>query len=283
MGENRLVLWKEASGVSQSVAPSSISGRMTDFVIRSILSRGLLEFVEVRMTTTDVRTNVSTGDAARPATVEMKFEMAIIPVSDADRAKKFYMSLGWRSDADFPISADFRVLQFTPPGSQASILFGTGVRSPAAGLGYKLLLVVRDVDAARADLVARGVVVSEVFHGTGFRPGTAGRLPGPDPERRSYSSFASFSDPDGNEWLMQEIKQRLPGRGGLLPTDVPGLADLLHETAEHHDPFEKSHPPHNWWDWYAAYLHAREQGNTSEEASAAAGRYMEGLLNEVPS
>jgi catechol 2,3-dioxygenase-like lactoylglutathione lyase family enzyme len=223
---------------------------------------------------------MTTNDAR--ATVEMKLEMTLLPVADAERAKAFYLKLGWRLDADFKISADFRVVQFTPPGSQASILFGTGVKSPVGGSADKLLLVVHDIDTARADLAARGVDVSEVFHGTGFRPGTAGRLPGPDPERRSYSTFASFSDPDGNEWLLQEIKQRLPGRGGAVPMDVAGLADLLHETAEHHDPFEKSHPTHNWWDWYAAYLQAREQGSTPEEASAAAGQYMDGLLGAPP-
>jgi len=234
------------------------------------------------MTAADVLTDWSSDGARKPGAVEMKLEMVLLPVSDVDRAKAFYTNLGWRLDADFPIAEDFRVVQLTPPGSEASILFGKGVKGAADNSPEKLLLVVRDVGAARADLVAHGVDASEVFHGTGFRPGTMGRLPGPDPERRSYSSFTSFSDPDGNEWVLQEINQRLPGRGGLLPTDVSGLAALLHETAEHHDPFEKSHPPHNWWDWYAAYLDARQHGSTPEGASAAAGRYMDGLLNAVP-
>jgi catechol 2,3-dioxygenase-like lactoylglutathione lyase family enzyme len=234
------------------------------------------------MTSTDIHTDDSTGIVPVPDTVEMKLEMVVMPVSDVDRAKEFYMDLGWRLDADFVISDDFRVLQLTPPGSEASILFGKGVRSTADGSAEKLLLVVRDIDAARADLVGRGVSVSEVFHGQGFRTGTVGRLPGPDPERRSYSSFAEFNDPDGNAWLLQEITHRLPGRGGLLPTDVSGLAGLLRETAEHHDPYEKSHPPHNWWDWYAAYLDGRQHGSTPEAASAAAGRYMDGLHNAVP-
>jgi catechol 2,3-dioxygenase-like lactoylglutathione lyase family enzyme len=163
------------------------------------------------MTSNDARTLSSATDAQRPGTVEMKLEVAILPVSDADRAKAFYLSLGWRLDADFPISDDFRVLQITPTGSQASIIFGTGVNAATPGAA-RLLLVVPDIEAARADLVARGVGVSEVFHGAGFRADGAGRVPGPDPEGRSYSTFASFSDPDGNTWLLQEITQRLPGR-----------------------------------------------------------------------
>ena len=233
------------------------------------------------MTNTDARTDTLTGGTGDHETVEMQLEMVVIPVTDVDRAKQFYTRLGWRLDADFPISDDFRLVQLTPPGSQASILFGKGVKA-AGGATEKLLLVVHDVEAARADLVARGAAVSEVFHGSGFREGTAGRIPGPDPERDSYASFAEFTDPDGNTWLLQQIRQRLQGRGGLLPMDVPGLADLLHETAEHHDPFEKSHASHNWWDWYAAYLHAREQGSTPDDASAAAGQYMETVLNVGP-
>lgn len=164
------------------------------------------------MTSTDVRTASSSAESAMPGTVDMKLEVVVLPVSDADRAKAFYQNLGWRLDADFPVSDDFRVLQFTPTGSQASIIFGTGVSDAMPGSAARLLLVVQDIEAARADLVARGVNVSEVFHGAGFRADAAGRLPGPDPERRSYSSFATFSDPDGNGWMLQEITQRLPGR-----------------------------------------------------------------------
>ena len=162
------------------------------------------------MTSTDARTD--TTQSPMPGTVDMKLEVAILPVSDADRAKSFYQNLGWRLDADFPISSEFRVLQFTPTGSPASIIFGTGVSSAAPGSAERHVLVVQDINAARADLVARGVDVSDIFHGTGFGVGNAGRVPGPDPEGRSYSSFAAFSDPDGNPWLLQEIKQRLPGR-----------------------------------------------------------------------
>jgi catechol 2,3-dioxygenase-like lactoylglutathione lyase family enzyme len=150
--------------------------------------------------------------------IDMKLEVVVLPVSDAERAKQFYASLGWREDADFVISADYRLLQFTPPGSQASIIFGTGVTTAVPGSIDRLLLAVDDIDAARDELLSRGVDVSEVFHdaggsvGGGFQPGTDGRALGPDPQGRSYASYASFSDPDGNVWLLQEITERLPGR-----------------------------------------------------------------------
>jgi catechol 2,3-dioxygenase-like lactoylglutathione lyase family enzyme len=162
------------------------------------------------MTSTDARTD--NVNSALPGAGDMRLEVAILPVSDVDRAKAFYQKLGWRLDADFSISDEFRVLQLTPPGSPASIIFGKGVKDATPGAAMRLVLVVQDVDAARADLVARGVDVSEVFHGTGFRGPVTGRVAGPDPQRRPYSSFMSFSDPDGNEWVLQEITQRLPGR-----------------------------------------------------------------------
>jgi len=145
--------------------------------------------------------------------VDYKLEVAILPISDADRTKRFYASLGWREDADFPIREDFRVLQMTPPGSPASIIFGTGVTTAAPGSAYNLLAV-NDIEAARADLVARGVEASEIFHGaSGFDlAGIDARVGGPDPERQSYKSWTSFSDPDGNTWLLQELTTRLPGR-----------------------------------------------------------------------
>ena len=163
------------------------------------------------MTSTDVRTEARQPNRRCPApwTCGSKSHL---PVSDARSSQAFYQNLGWRLDADFPISDDFRVLQMTPPGSPASIIFGTGVSEATPGSAERLVLVVQDIDAARADLIARGVDVSEVFHGQVSAPGTAGRVPGPDPERRSYSSFAAFSDPDGNGWMLQEITQRLPGR-----------------------------------------------------------------------
>jgi len=161
------------------------------------------------MTSTDVQTD---GSAARSGSVEMRLEVAILNISDADRSKAFYQKLGWRLDADFPINPEFRILQFTPTGSPTSIIFGTGISLPGSVSPSRLMLVVQDINAARADLLARGVEVTEVFHGTAFMPGTAGRIPGPDPERKSYSSFVSFTDPDGNAWFLQEITQRLPGR-----------------------------------------------------------------------
>jgi catechol 2,3-dioxygenase-like lactoylglutathione lyase family enzyme len=140
--------------------------------------------------------------------MDMKLEAVVLPVSDVDRAKRFYEQLDWRLDADFPVRPDFRVVQFTPPGSAASIQFGKGITAAAPGAIQSLFLVVSDIEAARADIVSRGVAVSEVFHMTlGSQP-----LPGPDPEHESYQSYATFKDPDGNGWLLQEIRQRLPGR-----------------------------------------------------------------------
>ena len=145
----------------------------------------------------------------------MRLEVIVIPVADVDRAKTFYESLGWRLDADFSTGPDFRVVQVTPPGSSASVIFGTGTSAAAPGSTSGLHLVVSDVEQARAELAGRGVDVSEVFHdsnGVFHRAGTAGRVPGPDPQRNSYGSFASFDDPDGNEWILQEVTTRLPGR-----------------------------------------------------------------------
>lgn len=140
--------------------------------------------------------------------MDMKLEVVVLPVSDVDRAKRFYEHLGWRLDADFVTPPDFRVVQFTPPGSAASIHFGKGLTSSAPGAIKGLYLVVSNIEEARNDIVRRGIAVSEIFHSA---PGTQ-RLPGPDPERKSYQSFATFTDPDGNGWLLQEIRQRLPGR-----------------------------------------------------------------------
>jgi catechol 2,3-dioxygenase-like lactoylglutathione lyase family enzyme len=222
------------------------------------------------MSTTEASSTATQLTETRP--MDLRLEVVILPVSDAGRAKEFYASLGWREDADFVFSEDFRVLQFTPPGSQASIIFGTGVTSAVPGSGGSLLLAVDDIEAARAELIERGVDVSEVFHGQAFKAAREGREPGLDPERKSYSSYASFSDPDGNEWLLQEVTTRLPGR--VEQRGVDTLAELLLETAKHHDSFEKAAPAHDWWDWYAPYLDAREHGSTSEQATAAADRYM---------
>jgi catechol 2,3-dioxygenase-like lactoylglutathione lyase family enzyme len=146
---------------------------------------------------------------------KMKLEVVVIPVADVDRAKDFYKTLGWRLDADFITSEDFRVVQLTPPGSEASIIFGKGVTSSVPGSMQGLHLVVYDIEAARAELVSNGVDVSEVFHdidGVFHHAGTKGRVTGADPQRRDYASFASFSDPDGNGWVLQEVKTRAPGR-----------------------------------------------------------------------
>jgi len=147
--------------------------------------------------------------------MDMKLEVIVVPVADVDRAKKFYTDLGWREDADFAAGDDFRVMQMTPPGSPCSVIFGTGLTTAAPGSVQGLHLVVQDIEAARDELVRRGVEVSGVFHDAGgvfHHAGTDARVAGPDPDRRSYGSFVSFGDPDGNGWLLQEITTRLPGR-----------------------------------------------------------------------
>jgi catechol 2,3-dioxygenase-like lactoylglutathione lyase family enzyme len=224
--------------------------------------------------------------------MDMKLEVLVVPVSDVDRAKRFYEKLGFRLDIDYVANEDYRVIQFTPPGSEASIIFGKGITSAQPGSMDRLVLAVYDIDAARGELLSHGVEVSEVFHdaggglGGGFHAGTEARVPGPDPQGRSYASYASFSDPDGNGWLLQEIKTRLPGREWkqkrAQAMDVATLAELLRETAEHHDHYEKTHAEHHWWDWYAPYLSARQNGSSPEEAAAAADRYMEEVLQVLP-
>lgn len=212
--------------------------------------------------------------------MDMKLEVIIIPVSDVDRAKKFYENLGWRVDGDFVANEKLRVVQFTPPRSQASIIFGRGIASAKSGLTDSLVLAVESVDAARAHLVARGVEVSEVFHYADLPFNNSvdnPRISGRDPEGRSYFTFASFEDPDGNGWLLQEVTTRLPGREWeeARSVNVATLGELLHETSEHHDHYEKTHAKHDWWNWYAPYLSARQNGSSPEEAAAAADRYME--------
>jgi len=210
--------------------------------------------------------------------VGFDLEVITLPVSDVDRARSFYVGLGWRLDNDTMVGDDFRAVQLTPPYSGCSIQFGTGVTNAQPGSADRMFLVVDDIDAARADLISGGAEVSDVYH-YDRQPGHAGelesRVPGPDPNKsRSYFTYASFKDPDGNTWFLQEITTRLPGREWATDVDVATLADLLHETSEHHGLFEAVAPPHDWWDWYAAYLDAREGGKSSEEATAIAGRYM---------
>jgi catechol 2,3-dioxygenase-like lactoylglutathione lyase family enzyme len=219
----------------------------------------------------------TTNTNAGPA--EMKLEVVIIPVSDVDRAKEFYTKLGWRLDGDFVAGEDWRGVQFTPPGSACSVIFGKNVTTATPGSAQGLYLAVSDIESARKDLLTRGIGVSELFHGGNVHTGSDepylfGRLrsSGPEPAHASYSSFASFRDPDGNGWLLQEITARLPGRG-VSNFDVATMTELLRETEEHHGKYEPTAPKHHWSAWYAAYMVARQNGKTPEEAA------IEGNLN----
>jgi len=213
---------------------------------------------------------IPANDSTSDAIVDMKLEAIVIPVSDVDRAKKFYGDLGWRLDADFPFDNGFRVVQFTPPGSGCSVQFGTNITSAAPGSAHGLYLIVSDIEAARNELVAHGVKVSGVFHagtpGAQFQPdGTSGRISGPAPNHASYSSFATFNDPDGNGWLLQEITTRLPGRVDPVETtfaSVNDLASALRRAEAAHGKHEKriGKADPNWPDWYAAYMVAEQAG-----------------------
>jgi len=199
--------------------------------------------------------------------IDLKLEVIAIPVSDVDRAKAFYGSLGWTLDADFMIGKDFRAVQLTPPGSPCSIHLST---TAAPGSAQGMFLVVSELEAARKELIARGADVSDVFHFDGeHHP-----VPGLGPQGQSYVSYASFADPDGNRWVLQEIKTRLPGRG--LSNDVATLTELLRETEEHHGEYEPTAPKHHWSGWYAAYIVARQRGRTPEEAAKEATLHLEG-------
>jgi catechol 2,3-dioxygenase-like lactoylglutathione lyase family enzyme len=215
----------------------------------------------------DVTSNAS---AAR---VDMKFEIVVIPVSDVDRAKEFYKRLGWRLDADYAHGDDFRVIQFTPPGSGCSVIFGKNVTAAAPGSAQGLYLIVSDIEAARRELLGRGVEISEVFHDAAGvyagkdEPYLFGRLrvSGPDPEHRSYRSFASFRDPDGNGWLFQELTTRLPGRIDPVTTTFASANDLasaLRRAEAAHGEHEKrtGQRDENWPAWYAAYMVAEQTG-----------------------
>jgi len=210
-------------------------------------------------------------NANKTATPAMKLEVVVIPVSDVDRAKAFYQNLGWRLDADFADGKDYRVIQFTPPGSGASVIFGKNVTAAAPGSAQGLYLVVSDIEAARKELRDRGVNVSELFHAangafTGkheaFLLGRD-RVAGPDPEHRTYQSYASFSDPDGNGWLFQEVTARAPGRveGDTAFSSSADIASALRRAAAAHGEHEKRNGGQhdvNWPDWYAEYI-AKEQ------------------------
>jgi predicted enzyme related to lactoylglutathione lyase len=221
------------------------------------------------MNTVQASSDSATGNTGSSAGI-FALEVVVIPVSNVDRAKGFYQQLGWRLDADFPFDNGFRVVQFTPPGSRGSIQFGANMTSAPPGSARGLYLIVSDIQAARDDLVARGVEVSEVFHagaaGAQFQPdGSDGRVRGPAPDRASYGSFATFSDPDGNGWLLQEVTTRLPGRidgSGTAFASTADLAGALRRAEAAHGEHEKrtgvADP--NWPDWYAAYMAAERAG-----------------------
>jgi catechol 2,3-dioxygenase-like lactoylglutathione lyase family enzyme len=212
-------------------------------------------------------------ETTRARSVDMKLEIVVIPVSDVDRAKEFYARLGWRLDADFASGDDFRVIQFTPPGSGGSIIFGKNVSAAAPGSAQGLYLIVSDIEAARDQLLGRGVAISEIFHGGGVYHGADApylfgrlRVNGPDPEHRSYRSFASFSDPDGNGWLLQEVTARLPGRveaDDTTFTSSSELAAALRRAEAAHGEHEKrtgGQRDANWPTWYADYMIAEQAG-----------------------
>ena len=198
-------------------------------------------------------------------TFDMKFEFIVLPVADADRAKAFYAGLGWKLDMDFVRGDDFRVVQFTPPGSATSIIFGRGIPGASPGTARGLYLVVSDIDAVRAHLLARGAPVGEIFHDAGgvfHRPGTEGRMAGPAPGHRSYGSFAEFNDPDGNGWILQEVTTRLPGHGsatGATFSSPIELAAALRRARAAH-PAQTGTPGDDVLRWYADYLLAEQAG-----------------------
>jgi catechol 2,3-dioxygenase-like lactoylglutathione lyase family enzyme len=225
---------------------------------------------EVTMSSTQTA-NEDTTRTHSAAALDLKIEVVVLPVADVDRAKQFYERLGWRLDADFTNGDDWRVVQMTPPGSPSSVMFGKGLTTAPPGSVQGTFLVVDDVEAARAELTGHGVDVSEVFHFAGNllrAAGTNGRVPGPDPARSSYFSFASFSDPDGNSWLLQEVKTRFPGRG--LSADVATLVELLQEAEKHHGGYEPTAPKHHWSEYYAEYIVGRQRGKAADTAAADA-------------
>ena len=203
--------------------------------------------------------------------MDLRLEVVVLPVSDVDRAKAFYTGLGWRLDADFATGPDFRVIQVTPTGSACSVIFGTNVTSAAPGSAEGMQLVTDDIEAALAELAGHGVEVSEVFHDAGgvfHHGGTAGRADGPAPERATYGSWVSFSDPDGNLWFVQEVTTRLPGRGvsALAAYDsVAGLADALRRAAAAHGKHEEEigQADPDWPDWYAQYMADESAGRNA--------------------
>jgi len=214
--------------------------------------------------------------------MDTKLEVVVLPVSDVDRAKQFYGALGWREDGDFVVDEHLRVVQMTPPGSPASVIFGKGITTMSPGSVRDLILAVDDIEKARAELAGLGADITEVWHDAGgvfYHAGTEARLSGPDPKRSTYASFASFSDPDGNGWVLQEVSTRLPGRlWSDFGTDVGTLADLLREAEERHAGVEATTAKHHWWDWYAPYIVARRNGRSPDEAHQEALTALEATL-----
>ena len=217
--------------------------------------------------------NEIAGDAASAAKVDMKLEVVVIPVSDVDRAKAFYLKLGWRLDIDVAAGDDFRAMQFTPPGSGCSVILGKNVTAAAPGSAQGLYLIVSDIESARNELLRRGVQISEAFHNGGVHAGPDEpymfgrvRVSGPDSDRGSYRSFASFTDPDGNGWLLQEVTTRLSGRIDSTMTTFPSARDLasaFRRAEAAHGEHEKrtgGQRDENWPDWYAAYMVAEQAG-----------------------
>jgi catechol 2,3-dioxygenase-like lactoylglutathione lyase family enzyme len=219
------------------------------------------------MSTTEGQLRATDGTSD---STDLKLEAVVVPVADADRSKAFYAGLGWRLDADFSFDNGFRVVQFTPPGSPCSIQFGTKITAAEPGSAHGLYLIVSDIDAGRSELMERGAKVSEVFHsgtpGAQLQPDdTSGRVNGPNPDHRSYNTFATFSDPDGNDWLLQEVTDRLPGRVDPSLTSFSSAGDLaaaLRRAAAAHGEHEKriGKADPDWPDWYATFMVAEEAG-----------------------
>ena len=219
------------------------------------------------MSSTDVRS--SSTDSPSAATTDLKLEVVVIPVADVDRAKEFYAGLGWRLDADFAFENGFRVVQFTPPGSPASIQFGSNMTSAAPGSAQNMYLVVSDIEAARAELAARGATVSEAFHaavpGSQFLPDPSGHVGETAGDHETYRTYATFGDPDGNLWLLQEITTRLPGRVDAAATTYASIADLANamrraETAHGEHEQRTGERDEDWPTWYATYMAAEQAG-----------------------
>jgi len=220
------------------------------------------------MSSTEARTDPASG-ATSVGSVDTKLEVVVVPVSDVERAKAFYGTLGWRLDADFAFDNGFRIVQYTPPGSPCSVQFGTNMTQAAPGTAQNMYLVVADIEAARADLAAHGALVSDVFHpaapGGQFSADPESHLVGAADERATYGSFATFSDPDGNVWLLQEVTTRLPGRvdaDGTSFATVGDLAGAMRRAKAAHGEHEKRTgvPDENWPEWYAAYMAAEQAG-----------------------